>query len=161
MIGFAAEIHGEPQSVGNAVALLVAQLRAAGGLDIERRPWRVNAVGKTPRGAHEACRARVLADTDQHAVSGRPGAGDRPRLHFGEQLLVHPLGGAAQRKLAQRDQIGGREEMHQRAFGLQRNVDFAFFEPLDQIVRREVDQLHRVGAVEYRVRYQSRARGHA
>ena len=33
----------------------------------------------------------------------------------GEQLLVDPLGGAAQRQLAQRRQVAGREEVLQRA----------------------------------------------
>ena len=113
----------------------------------------MNAVGQAPGGAHQAGGARVLADAHEHPFPRGPRSLDGPRLHFGEQLLVHPLGGAPQRELAQRDQIGRREEMHQRAFGLQRNVDFAFFETLDQIVGREVDQLHRVGAIEYRVRY--------
>ena len=75
------------------------------------------------------------------------------RLHLGEQLLVDPLGGAAQRQLAQRGEIGRREEMLERALGLLRNVDLAFLEPLDQIVGREIDQLDRVGAIEHGVRH--------
>ena len=75
------------------------------------------------------------------------------RLHFREQLLVDPLGGAAQRQLAQRREVGGREEMLERALGLLRNVDLAFLEALDQIVGREIDQLDGVGAIEHGVRH--------
>ena len=71
------------------------------------------------------------------------------RLHLGEQLLVDPLGGAAQRELAQRRQIGRREEMLERALGLLGNVDLAFLEALDQIVGRQIDQLDGVGAIEH------------
>ena len=41
--------------------------------------------------------------------------------------------------------------MLQRALGLLRNVDLAFLEPLDEIVRREVDELDGVGPVEHRI----------
>ena len=73
------------------------------------------------------------------------------RLHLGEQLLVHPLGGAAQRQFAQRRQVGRREEMLERALGLLGDVDLALLQALDQVVGREIDQLDRVGAVEHRV----------
>ena len=72
-------------------------------------------------------------------------------LHVREQLLVDALGGAAQRQLAQRRQIAGREEVLQRALGLLGDVDLALLEPLDQVVRRQVDELDGVGAVEDRV----------
>ena len=36
----------------------------------------------------------------------------------------------------------------QSTFGLLGDVDFAFLEPLDQIVRREVDQFDSIGAIE-------------
>ena len=75
------------------------------------------------------------------------------RLHFREQLLVHPLGGAAQGQFAERRQVGGREEMFEGALGLFGDVDFAFLEPLDQIGRRQVDELDGVGAVEHGVRH--------
>ena len=70
-----------------------------------------------------------------------------------EQLLVHALGGAAQRKLAQRRQVAGREIVLQRPLGLLGDVDLAFLQPLDQVVGREIDQLDGVGAVEDRIRH--------
>ena len=43
--------------------------------------------------------------------------------------------------------------MLQRALGLFGDVDLALLQPLDQIVRREVDQFDGIGAVEHRIRH--------
>ena len=110
----------QPQRVGDAVALLFAELQAARGLDIERHPRAMQAVGEPLGVAHQAGGARILADADQDALAGRPRPLDRVGLHFVEQLLVDALGGAAQRQFAQRRQVGGREEMLERALGLLR-----------------------------------------
>ena len=150
---FAAEALGEPQRVGDAVALLLGELQAASRLDTERRERRMQPVRQPLGIAHEASRARVLADADQDALARCPGARNGAGLHLSEQLLVDPLGGAAQRELAQRRQVGGREKMLERALGLSRNVNLAFLEPLDQVVGREIDQLDGVGAVEDGIRH--------
>jgi hypothetical protein len=42
--------------------------------------------------------------------------------------------------------------VQQRAFGLVRNIDLAFAQALDEIVRRDVDQLDRIGAIEDGIR---------
>ena len=149
----AAQRLGQPQGIGEPVALGFGQLQAAPCLDAERGPRRVQPVRQPPRGAHQARRARVLADADQDALAGGPGSGDRIGLHVGEQLLVDPLRGAPQRQLAQRGQIARREIMLQRALGLFGDVDLALLKPLDQVVRREVDQFDAVGAVEHRIRH--------
>ena len=94
--GFAAERLGEPQRVGNAVALDLRKLQAAPPFDIERRPRSMQPVGEPLGVAHEPGRARILADAYQDALAGRPRTLDGARLHFREQLLVNPLGGAAQ-----------------------------------------------------------------
>ncbi len=156
----AAQAFGEPQRVGDAIALLLAQLQAAPRFDVERGPGRVQAIGQALGVAHEAGRARILADADQDALAGRPRTRNGVRLHLGEQLLVDPLGGAAQRQLAQRRQVAGRKKMLERALGLRRDVDLAFLQSLDQIVGREVDQLDRVGAIENRSPARFRARAH-
>ena len=62
--------------------------------------------------------ARLLADADEHALAGRPRPGDGMRPHVGEHLLVDALGGAAQRQLAQRREVAGREVVVERALGL-------------------------------------------
>ena len=113
----------------------------------------MDAIGETLGIADQPCRARILADADQDALAGRPRPRDRIRLHVGQQLLVDPLGGAPERELAQGGQIAGRKIMLQRPLGLFGDVDLALFEPLDQIVRRQIDQLDRVGPVEDRIRH--------
>ena len=151
--GFAAERLGEPQRVGNAVALDLRKLQAAPPFDIERRPRSMQPVGEPLGVAHEPGRARILADAHQDALAGRPRTLDGARLHFREQLLVNPLGGAAQSEFAQRGQVGRGEEMLERALGLLGNVDFALFQPLDQIVGRQVDQFDGIGAIEHGIRH--------
>ena len=113
----------------------------------------MQAVGQPLGIAHETRGARVLADADENALARCPRPGDGAGLHLGEQLLIHPIGGAAQRKLAKRRQIGGREKVLQRPLGLLRDVDLSFLEALDQIVGRQIDQFDGVGAVEHGIRH--------
>ena len=70
----AAERLSEPQRVGDPVALLLGQLQAPFGLDIERRPRRVQAIGEALGVAHQPGRAGVLADADKQTVARRPRA---------------------------------------------------------------------------------------
>src|ERR1700733_15110234 len=96
---------GEPQGIGNAVAFLFRKLQAAPALDIERDPRAMEPVGEPLGVADEARGARALADTDEDAFARRPRSLDGMRLHFRKQLLIHPLGRAAQSELAQRGEI--------------------------------------------------------
>ena len=66
------------------------------------------------------------------------------RLH----LLVDVLRRLTQRQLAQRGELLGPEEVLERALGLLRDVDLAVAQALEQLLGREVDQPHLVGAVE-------------
>ena len=149
----AAQRLGQPQRIGKPVALLVGQLQAAPRLDADGGPGRVQPVRQPLGVAHQPRRARILAEANQDALARRPRAGDRVGLHMGEQLLVDALGGPPQRQLAQRGQIARREIMLERALGLFGDVDLAFLQPLNQVVRREVDQFDGVGAVEHRIRH--------
>ncbi len=72
-------------------------------------------------------------------------------LHLRKELFVNPLGGSAQRELAQRGQIRRREEVFKCPFRLLGNVDLAFLEPFDQVVGRKVNQFDRVGPIEHRI----------
>ena len=125
----AAQRFGQPQRIGQPVALLVGQLQAAPRLDADRGPRRVQPVRQPLGVAHEPGRARILAEADQDTLARGPGAGDRIGLHMGQQLLVDPLGGAPQRQFAQRGQIARREIMLERALGLLGDVDLALLEP--------------------------------
>ena len=70
---FAAQGLRQPQRIGDAVALLLGELQAALGLDIERRPGSMQPVGETLGVAHEPRRARVLAHADEQPLACRPG----------------------------------------------------------------------------------------
>ncbi len=72
---------------------------------------------------------------------------------MGQKLLVHALGGAAERKLPERGQIARREIVVERALGLLGDVNLAFLEPLDQLLGRQVDDLDVVGLVEHQIRH--------
>ena len=147
----APECLRQPQRIGDAVALFLGELQAARRLDAQCRPGRVQAVRETLGVAHQAGRSRVLADAYQNALARRPRTLDGMLLHVVKQLLVYPVGCAPQRQFAQCRQVGWREEMLKRALGLLGDVDFALFQTLDQVVRRQIDQLDRIGAVEHRV----------
>ncbi len=94
--GFAAQRLGKPQRVGDAVALLLGKLHGAPPFDVERHPGPMQAIGQALGVAHQAGGTRILADAYGNALARRPWALDGVRLHLGEQLLVDPLGGAAQ-----------------------------------------------------------------
>ena len=64
-------------------------------------------------------------------------------------LVVDAVRGAAQRELAQRDQVALAEEILDGALGLLRQVDLALAQALQQLVGRQVDQHHFVGLVEH------------
>src|SRR5271154_172250 len=102
---------------------------------------------------HKTGAARVIADAYQDAFTRGPRSLDGTRLHFREQLLIDPVGGAAQCKLAQRGEVCRRKEMLERALRLSGNVDFPLLEPLDQIVGRQINELDGIGAVEYGIRH--------
>ena len=70
------------------------------------------------------------------------------RPHVRQQLLVDPLGGAAQRQLAQRSQIALREVVANGALGLLRHIDLALAQALDQILGGKIDDLDVVRLVE-------------
>jgi len=151
--GLPAERLGETHGIGQAIALLIGKLQAAPRLDGDRRPWRMQAVCQSLAVTHETRGARILADANQDALASGPGAGNRIGLHMGEQLLVDPLGSAPKRQLAQRGKIARREVVLQRALGLPGHIDLALSQALDQIVRRQINQLDGIGAVEHGIRH--------
>ena len=105
-----------------------------GRLNVGDNPLGVQARRHPPCGAHEAIGKRVMADADQDALVGRPGLGDGVVAPVALHLRVDAVGGAAQRQLAQRDQVALAKEALDRPFGLLRDVDLAFLEALEQVV---------------------------
>jgi len=68
-------------------------------------------------------------------------------------LRVDAVGSAPQRQLAQRDQVAFVEEVLYRALGLLRQIHLALLEPLQQVIRRQVDQLDLVGLLDDPIRH--------
>ena len=120
-------------------------------LHVRHDPFRPQTIGQPAAGPHELRRERARADAHQEAFRHRPRLLDGVIAHVGLHLRVHPLGGPPERQLAQRDQIALAEEVVDRFLGLLRDVDLAFFEALEEIIRRQVDQLDLVGALEHRI----------
>lgn len=71
----------------------------------------------------------------------------------GAHLIVYPVGRAAQRQFTQREQVAFAEEIFDGALGAVADVHFALFQPLTQIVRRQIHQHHFIGAVEKGIGY--------
>src|SRR5215469_8795259 len=89
--GVAVEPRRKAKRVRNTVTLALAELKTPRSFDVERRPGRMQPVGEPFGVAHQAGRTRVLTNTDQNALSGRPGPLDRASLHLRQQLLIHAL----------------------------------------------------------------------
>ena len=83
----------------------------------------------------------------------RPGADDGMVAPVDFHLLIDPLGRAAESQFAEGDQIAFREEVLNGMLNLLRNVDLAVFQPLEQIVRRKVDQLDIVRPLDHGIRH--------
>ena len=150
--GLGAEPLAEPERVGDAVALLFGEMKAAPAFHVQDGPGGVQAIRKPLGIAHQPGAAWVLADADQDPLARGPGPRYGMGLHVREQLLIDALGGAPQRQFAQGGEIAGREIVVERALGLLWHVDLALFQPLHQVVRGQVDHLDVVRPIEDRVR---------
>ncbi len=93
-----------------------------------------------------------MTDAAQQRRFGLPDALDRLVRAIGLDIVLDPVGGAAQRKLAQRHQIALAEEIARRTLDLLGYVDLPGGQAREQIVGGNVDEHHLVGVVEERVR---------
>jgi hypothetical protein len=141
----------QAQAFRDPVPIGLAQM--AWRLHGDCRPGRAQTFRQAPPVAHQARPRDAGGDADQNAVAGRPGTADGMRLHMVEQLRIHALRRAPQRKLTQRSEVAGREIMAQCALGGLGHIHLALAQTLQQIVGREVDHLDGVGAVDDGVRH--------
>ncbi len=151
--GGGAERAGQFQGAHDALAPGFRVRGAAGGLDMDRVPGRLQAAGEAGAGAHQPFRTRAGADADQQRIARLPHRLRRNLAAVGQHLLIDAVGGAAQCQLAQRDQVALAEKVADRPLSLQRQVDLAFLEALQQLVGRQVHEHHLVGGVEDMVRH--------
>ena len=129
-------------------------MRRAGSFDEHRRPGTAQAVSDPLGSADQRLTTGQFADRNHDAVASRPGAAEPKRSHIIEHPRIDRLRGPPQRQLAKRRQIGFREEVTERARRFLRKIDFAGFQPLDQLVGRNVDNLdlrHFKDAVRHRL----------
>ena len=140
--------------------------RALGSRDPQQVELAAETLGRAPRAAHDALRARLGRDEREQALADR-----LRRDLLGKAILaparsalarqavrLHALGHLAQRDLAQRGEVLGPEEVVERRRHALRRVDLARAQPLDQRLRREIDDHDLVGLGEERSRAASRAR---
>ena len=82
----AAELFGEAQAIGDAVALILVEMAVPGGLDVDRGQLCVEPVGELSGMVHQAGAGRVAADANQDMLW------DRRRWRFhrrpGGRLIV-------------------------------------------------------------------------
>ena len=91
-------------------------------------------------------------DADEDALAGVPRLLDAVRGLVAAHLGLDALGRAAQRELAQGDEVSLLEEVPERARRrLVGDVDLALLQPLEELVDGQIDDAHLVRLVEHRV----------
>ena len=114
-------------------------------------PWRVAAFRQPPRHPYQIIRAAAPVDCHHHMPPQRRRARQTARGLGVAQIAVHAVGGGLHRQLAQRGEVGGREERLQRLAGLLGQIHLPLLQPLDQLTRWQVDQHDVAQAVEHRI----------
>ncbi len=144
-----AQILRQFQRLQDALALRRRQPLQLRRFDIDRVPVGIELTGQ-PRGAADHMLGpRTRPDAGQQRRIGLPHRVDRffdpVRLH----VILDPVGGAAQRQFAQRDQIAFAEKILRRTLGLLRLIHLAGPEPRQQFIGRKIDQHHFIGFIEH------------
>ena len=122
-----------------------------GHLHVDGNPLGMQACRHLPRRPHKtrAARFHVHADHDGLGSGPCPNHGVVPSIHL--HLLIDPFGGTAKRHLSQSEQISFAKEILQGLFRLLRHIDLAVLEPLQKVVRRQVDEFHVIGPLQDRI----------
>src|SRR5262249_7955137 len=105
-------------------------------------PRRPQPIRHAPGITDERRSARLLVDAHHHPVAGWPRSRNGMSLHVRQKLLINALCRTAKGKLTKCRQIARRKIMIEcppRRLG---DIDLAFFEPLDEVVRGDVDDLN-------------------
>ncbi len=146
-LGLAAQAAGQGEG---AVDLLLAVGVEAAPLHGDHGPRRAAAFGDAPGHAHQVLALAAAVDGHQHAPAhGHAGLAARGGVLA--QRVVHVLGRGLHGQLAQRGEVGRREERLQRLRRLVGQIDLALLQAFDQLARRDVDQHDVVEPVEHRI----------
>ena len=149
-LGFAFERLGELHGLVQAPTRRLIEL-AARPLDRDGDPWRVHQVGEPLCRAHDLERVLIRPDAGKNALASGPRALDGVGLHALDEIGVDALRGAPQRELAQCRQVLRLEEVLNGTEGSVLDIDFAFGQPLQELVGRKIDQHDFVGVIEHGV----------
>ena len=149
--GLPAELLGQAQSLADAILFFLGACEIARGFHMQGDPIDGSPFGQTFCGPHQPGAQSIGADANQNALAGRPRTGDRVGAHVIEHLRVDAFGGVAHRQFPQSGQIAALEEALDGAARLFRDIDLAFGEALQKVVRRQIDELDFVGFGENRI----------
>ena len=148
--GFAAQ--PARQREGAVEFALGGFVEVGAGLHADHAPRCIAPFRQPPCHPHQIVGLAAAIDRHQHAPAQRA-AGQAPRGLRLAQVAVDAVCSGLHRQFAQRGEVGGREERLQRMRRLVRHVHLALLQALDQLARREVDQLDVAQAVEDEIRH--------
>ena len=149
--GFCTQLLGEAQGTEDCAPLILRQGVQVRRLNVNRVPGATKLSRQAGGSTYQLLIAAVMPNAQQNGVASMPDAILSLAVAPGTHLIVHPVGGASQRQLAQGNQVPFTKEMFDGPFGLPGDIDFAFVQTLAQIVRGQVDQHHFIGRIEKRI----------
>ena len=115
---------------------------------MHRVPGHIELRGHAGTAAHHFLSGSARAHARQQRLPVGPHRLHGHRTPVGTHLSIDPVGRAAQRQLAQGQQVSFAKKIGGGAFGLLRHIDLAGLEAPQQFVGRQVDHHHLVGFVE-------------
>jgi len=118
------ELFRELEILHQSIAVARADPLAR-GLDVEDYPFALERRGHALARADQPRTRRIRANAHQDALARGPRLLDAVLPHVAAHLRIHPLGGAAQGELPQRDQVALAKELLDRAGGLLGHVHLA------------------------------------
>ena len=139
---FSAQLFGQLEGAGEPVFVFRGLLDRGRGLHMDRDPFRFEAGRQARRRPDQARR---------HGTAGY--AHEEPLAHQRNPGVRDALGGMAHGQLAQSHEVRGLKEIFRRALGLFAHIDFAFFQALQEVFGRDVDQFQIVRPFKEGVRH--------
>ncbi|MNT19260.1 hypothetical protein D3C72_1545140 [compost metagenome] len=124
--GFSPQLLRQPQRPQDRPALIFRQAVQFRCFYIHRVPVATQSGRQPRRDTHQFLIAAAMPHAQQNAVASVPYALAALSIAKGAHLVINPVGGAAQRQFAQRDQIALAEKVLDGALGLAGNVHLAF-----------------------------------
>ena len=145
------ERFGQTQVGVELVAIGGREGRCTAAFDPGRDPRRAQPGRDPATRADHALGCGRCADADQDPLAERPGRVDRVLAPIREHVGVDAFGGAAQRELAQRQQIAALEESLRRTLRLGAEIDLPLAQAHEEILGLEIDDDDFIGAIHHGV----------